>query len=175
MHTCPRFAECQHREFIGVSIGPKGVQYLCPVHKIPLLEEDMKASDFAASGGGMQISKEGVMGFNNAKLSITGDLKNRGKMSFEDTDIKIDGDLENDGTFSMNEKRTILGIIEALKVDAPNTYAIDKSLAELYNGSKGKRGRWQSIVDYIRKNAKWELSVGLTAGVPHVELKIGSK
>lgn len=174
LFICPKFAECQYREFSTVSISPKGIQDLCPTHKIPLVEEDMKASGFIVSSGGIKISEGGEMEFNTAKLSVTGDVRNKGKMSFEDTDVKIDGNLENEGIFSMNEKKIILKIIETMKNGNPNTDDVNKSFAELYNETNGK-GRWESAIRYIKKNVTWEFRVGLVSGIPHVEFKIGSR
>jgi hypothetical protein len=133
----------------------------------------MKASGFTASNGGIDIDKEGIMKSSNAKLSVTGNVRNKGEMSLEDTDVKIEGNLDNEGKFSMNEKKVILEIIKAMKDNKPNTETINKSLAELYKETNDK-SKFHRAIEYIKKNVKWEFEIGLVGGIPKVNFKIGS-
>ena len=136
----------------------------------------MKVLDFTASNDGVDvdIDKEIVIMTSNVKFSVTGDVRNRGEMRLEDTDVKIDGNFENEGIFSMNEKKSILAIINAMNVDKPNVDTINKSLSELHMETEGQ-SKWRTAIDYIKTKVKWEFSVSLVGGIPQVEFKIGTK
>ncbi len=173
LFVCPKFNECHYNEFIGVLIGQQGSQIFCPTHNIPLIEQSMKKSGFSVSGGGMEISKEGIMKSDNAKLSVTGNVRNKGEMRLEYTDVKIEGDLENEGVITMNEMKVITQIIQAIN-DKQNVDLINKQLAELYQQTKSK-GIWQKISDHITKNVKWRIQIDLIGFIPHVHFDMGSK